>query len=612
VSNFTLTSKAVDRERPFHRINSPSFDVTLNKGRVSGIGVNCGCRTKKNYIQGEGPLSSQLAPDAVIVLPQYVPVEREGQRIPNWGSIPETEMEVEGLLSLSQHPSEDFPIGQWHFWYDWNFFVKPAGGFEYIRGMGTHEDLADLILGGSMECEWDCGAFGDYDFISPGGRTPTLDASAAFFGSDWAWPVGGEYIWLRGRWIYDCGHPDDLGRNRSELHPIKAVATARWEAVQFDENDSYVPAIQFMFFTCRKGGYMDMPTIVSTDYEFIIDLPDSAISTGKFPIGHTPDFPLNTLVVRRPQLLHKFDREPFITNARKPVAQPGQADPEIEILPPANPGEVPKQVKVRIPLTQLTKSGEEEISSYGVIVSLGWADPERQQAEKIKEVRIVFTEIELHGDLTRFFQGVFFDNKILSTIRFVFRVGVNGRWHALDAPDVNLNTTSLGLKHQGVTMYLAEDDDIRITCTGMEEDPSGEMLRRRLEDRVLINPRTGDPYNWLIDFDQRDDDYASRIADQMASKGIEDWWTHASRVSTLSQDLGKVIPGLPMSDGELPNPLKVKDLMRIAGGPGHVVRGRQTARTRLEEHKSKGVTTRETFDIDYFLHYMLEYHDLPK
>lgn len=605
MSGFTLTSKTVDRERPFHRINSPSFDVTLQKARASGIGVKCGCRTKANYIEGEG-LLSPLAPEAVIVLPQYVPVEREGQPSQNWGRIPETEMELEGQLTLSQHPSEDFPIGQWHFWYDWNFFIKPAEGFEYLRGMGTHEDLGDLILGGSMECEWDCGAFGDYDFINPGGRTPTLDASAPFFGRDWAWPVGGEYIWLAGRWIYDCGHPDKLGRNRSELHPIKAVATARWEAFKFDENESHVPAIQFMFFACRKGGYLDMPTIANTDYEFIVDLPDSSITPGgEFPIGHTPDFPLNTLVVRRPQLLQKIDYTPF-TTARTPVAQAGQADPEIEILPPDKPGEVSKQVKVRIPLTKL---GKADINSYGVLVSLGWNDPERQQAEKIKEVRVVFTEIELHGDLARFF-----DHKPVNTgsIHLVFRVGVNGRWHAVDEPDVKLNRTSVGLKHPGVTMYLAEDDDIRITCTGMEEDPSGEMLRRPLEERVLINPRTGNPYDWLIDFDQRDDDYTSRIAEQMISEALSDWWINAALVKTLSQDLGKVIPGLPMSDGELPNPLKVKDLMSLAGGPGKVIRARQTARTRLIERKSQGVTTRETFDIDYFLHYRLEYHDLPK
>ena len=390
MSNFTLTSKTVDRERPFHRINSPSFDVTLKKARASGIGVKCGCRTKANYIEGQGLISPALAPEAVIVLPQYVPVDREGQPSQNWGRIPEIERELEGQLTLSQHPSEDFPIGQWHFWYDWNFFIKPAEGFEYLRGMGTHEDLGDLILGGSMECEWDCGAFGDYDFINPGGRTPTLDASAPFFGRDWAWPVGGEYIWLAGRWIYDCGHPDKLGRNRSELHPIKAVATARWEAVKFDENESHVPAIQFMFFACRKGGYLDLPTIANTDYEFIIDLPDSSITpAGEFPIGHTPDFPLNTLVIRQPQLLQKIDYTPF-TTARTPVAQAGQADPEIEILPPDKPGEVPRQVKVRIPLTKL---GKADISSYGVIVSLGWNDPERQQAEKIKEVRVVFTEV---------------------------------------------------------------------------------------------------------------------------------------------------------------------------------------------------------------------------
>ncbi len=613
-STFTKTTKAVDRARPLHRINSPSFDEL--RPRAAGNGLGCGCRSASNYrlsprAADEGPgLIEQQAPRLMPVIPAWVPVEREGKPPgQTFESIPEVEREIEGRLALSQHPNEDFPLGQWHWWYDWNFFVVPANGFEYIRALGTHDDVGDGIRFETVECEWDCGAFGDYDFTSPGGRLPTLDASAPFFGRDWAWPVGGEYIWLAGRWIYDCGHPDRQGRARSELHPCKAVATARWEAVKFDENERHVPAIQFMFFACRNGGYWDFPNISGSDYEFIVDLPEAPEPAGEYPIGHTPGIALNTLVVR-PRLLVKLDYAPF-TSARGPTAGAGEADPEIELLPPENPRESPKQVKIRVPLTKL---GAGARNSYGVIVSLGWFDGERQQAETVKEVRINFLSITMAGDTRRFIDSFLRrlpgePGGIGGTLRFVFRVGVNGRWHAVDFPDTSVGTRQFPLR-VSETVHLAEEDDIRITCTGMEEDPSGEMLRRGLDGRT-VRGAGGIPFAWDADIDQRDDGRASSIALQMVHEGILDVVTSLSLVTTISNDLGKVIPGLPtLLQGDTPNPLKVKDLMRMAGGPSpRRLPGRLTARTRVGG--PPGTTAPIGTDIDFTLHYELEYRDLP-
>src|SRR5436853_4977587 len=156
-----------------------------------------------------------------------------------------------------------------------------------------------------MECERDIGRFA-------GGRSVVTNGNlfrraGSMFETDWAWPMTGQYIWLAGRWIYDCGHPQPVEKMHTELHPCKAVATARWEAVQFPENgELFVPAIQFMFFASRWGGYHDFPTIHDQDYEFIVDLPIPAVPAPvEYTIGHTPDFPLNTGVLRW-DLLKKF------------------------------------------------------------------------------------------------------------------------------------------------------------------------------------------------------------------------------------------------------------------------------------------------------------------
>ena len=99
--------------------------------------------------------------------------------------------------------------------------------------------------------------------------------------------MAGQYVWITGRWIYDCGHASSEKQTalmRSELHPCRSIATARWEAVKFDEHEQYVPAIQFMFFASRGGGYLDFKAIDSTDYEFIIDLPKYQASPIEYPM----------------------------------------------------------------------------------------------------------------------------------------------------------------------------------------------------------------------------------------------------------------------------------------------------------------------------------------
>jgi hypothetical protein len=143
MSVFTNTTKTVDRAKPFHRINSPSYDP--NRPRASGIGAGCGCRSAANYRAAGAlvPLRGERE-KALHGLPAWVPVEREGKPPgQDWASLPEVEREIEGILKFSRHASEDVPVGQWHLWYDWNFFVEPVEGYEYIRAHGTHDDFGD-------------------------------------------------------------------------------------------------------------------------------------------------------------------------------------------------------------------------------------------------------------------------------------------------------------------------------------------------------------------------------------------------------------------------------------------------------------------------------------
>ncbi len=530
---------------------------------------------------------------------------REGHNHDRWATIVEREKELEGLLVRSFQTWTDVPAFQWHKWYDWNFHVVPADGYKHVRGTGNVEGIqtgakTPVEQGKTVECEWDCGAFGAYDYDLPSGRRPPLNEPGPMFGDarDWAWPMAGQHVWLSGRWIYDCGHAHK-GFMKTELHPCKAVATARWEAVKFDEHGHYVPALQFMFFACRKGGYFDFPAINDRDYEFIVDLPQGSPEAAEFAVGRTADFPMNTLRVR-PRLLVKVDPGPF-TNAYGVRAEPGQATPQVELLPPRAEGEPPRQVKVRIPLTTLPSNN---VDSYGVVVSLGWHDPREEQRDNVKRVVATFLSIER------------FETHEAGEAEWQVKFGVNGRWRAKFQGELRSETRSIALG-KTVELYLALEDLICINCHGMEEEMVGDVMHESKSDRTLKDSHRR-AYTWFGDIDQPDSEHATGVAEAMFRKMV---WTFAEQ----NEPLGIIDAGYPSQDAtDAPNPLSLQGLMTLAGGPGRVVHCNQTAYfTRVTESNVRRepqpgeVHVEEAEDQlvyergrpDYVLHYTLQYFD---
>ena len=310
-SDWTNTAKPVDVDRPFHRVNSPVFSVM--RPRPDGKGYRCGCHSPDQYSIDVLEAIIDVVANFLLPLLGFLGValvntafRKAIRSCPNWVPVgrrdlspfgyqlfraeertqtdPENEMEVEGVLWRSFQTWTDVPPSQWHTWYDWNFHVVPARGYQFVRGAGNDPDPNAKIPTGTrlvgntdaVECEWDCGAFHS--------TTASLREPGPMFHQnfvlDWAWPLAGQYFWASGRWIYDCGHATNHeitganeGKMRTELHPCKAIATARFEAVQFQENGGkFTPAIQFMFFASTSGGYIDFEDLGTRDYEFIVDL----------------------------------------------------------------------------------------------------------------------------------------------------------------------------------------------------------------------------------------------------------------------------------------------------------------------------------------------------
>lgn len=505
---WTNTTKDWDYRRPFHRINSPSWDPS--RGQVSGRGYPRGCRAPS-----DGPDDSVYG----------LIIRRLVRTIPGWVTVEnEQEREVEGVLDRCFQTWTDVPLFQWHRYYDWNFHIAPADGYAYVRGVGNEPSGRSEVAGtqrrvtasNTMECEWDCGAFG---------RRP----GPMFDNSQWIWPMSGQFCWVAGRWIYDCGHAssdDKTGPNeglmRSEIHPCKAMASAQWEAVNFPENGSlYVPGIRFQFFASKQGGYKPFQALNSLDYEFIVDLPRVEGTYPTWAVGHTPDFPLNTAVLRSPHLLHHAD---FISSA---TGTAGSVQPVIEPVPPANPGFLPQQVKVKIPLTQLPASAD----YFGVIIKFGWFDPDRSLARRVKHCVVNFTHIH-KGDI---------DHDDWAE-EWLVKFGVNGRWFLRNYTGVS-NDTDLQLHAQPVDFYLADGDSIYVSAHGAELDLVDDVFQESDADRtVTLN---GAIIDWDTDIvpwnRQRIWDICYRIADMM-------FFTFNDQ----NDPLGIIDPGTGAADNPLP------------------------------------------------------------
>jgi hypothetical protein len=496
-------------------------------------------------------------------------------------------------LIRSHQRYDSLPLWQWHRWYDWRFFVIPSPLFNEIVGFGNaHRDddnaaLEKLRNDGhfklipyyregvpvnvtvpretGIECEWDIGAIGGAH--SPDGEKE-IDDPGPFFDAlqptrvphDWCWPMTGMFFWAIGRSSYDCSHataqngrrvkkkdrkpagsqfsePELLERgvHLNQLHPLKAIGTARWEAFQFKENPKPVPAIQFMFFAnnqlssagfsqhpntkddperrLHKSGF---PTLSDQDYQFIVDLPpfDFAQPKPEYPIGHTPEFALNTLVIR-PRLLFNAQFSSF-ENAGG-IVEDGDDRGKLEITRATNAtgpqpivqqiirkGQLTQQALVTIPLTKLSA----EFNSYGVIVSMGWLDPNAAQAKKVKKVTVRLVAIQPGADL----------HEDLSAAEWNLNIGVNGRWfqfrfeakknEKMDISKAILGTPEKPAPPVEVEMLLAVDDFVMISVHGMEEDPFDDLMRKPPEfkrgtkrppkeppkteiDEILKDPKAG-------------------------------------------------------------------------------------------------------------------------
>jgi hypothetical protein len=229
-----------------------------------------------------------------------------------------------------------------------------------------------------------------------------------------------------------------------------------------------------MFFASRLGGYHTYNELASDDYTFIVDLPKLDAAQAVWTIGHTTDFPLNTAVLRTRRLLAEFDYSPF----EAVLGSFPHVDPIVEPVPRPDAGPLapPEQVKVTIPLKSGVSSG---LSSFGVIVSLGWEDPDLSLARKVKRVTVTMKNIKVGDDSHDSFLNA------IGGGRWVVKYCVNGRWRMIIFPSVD--EEQILPMNIPIACHVSEEDPIRISIHGMEQDGVGNYLERNSEaERTLF------------------------------------------------------------------------------------------------------------------------------
>lgn len=358
---------------------------------VDADGVARGCRTP-NTLKISWGFGSR---DVGILLPSWTQATN-GPVTPSAG--PET---VTGVLTNSKISGTDFPLKPWHTSYDWNLFVRPDP--QYRRLLSTANVQDDH---GILECEWESSCL------------PT-----------WARPQQGQRIWMVGRWIYDCAHPLAHGY-KTEIHPPKALASFRSEAVTFPGNAGPTQANQAVVFIGRDGGYFKT-SINDQDYEFSFPMPPR-------PVGSQP----------RIMVTPKMGRW-FIFSRKLPV------NPKIDLSLWKHGG----IVKVKVPLKGLQPHPDD----YGMVISAGWSDPQRIETKQIHKVRVTVDKVFMDANLDP-----------IGRDEWSLHVGINGRWKILHNQRGDVSSVN-----HSVLLDLHPDHRIRISVCGYEADTVDDLMGRQ-------------------------------------------------------------------------------------------------------------------------------------
>jgi uncharacterized repeat protein (TIGR01451 family) len=311
----------------------------------------------------------------------WVPVNKGNLGFPKFVS-------ATGEVTKSRITYTDYP--DVHDSHDHNIDIFLDPGQESLLSEVNGDHNGDTIPD-SLEVEWEAGILPN-EFSG--------DGSAHFF-PKWAWPSEGDRVWSDGHWIFDCGHPEDVGGGphaKTEIHPARGVASMRQQMATLPGSGvTPVPVTATdLYIHGRSGVVTDvlecgqevvlgtgtcttpfgphdpvadhLGTPIDDNYSFNVCLPplpfDKAV-----PKYFVEDGPGNTLTVA-PDL-------DFVDSTGACAADLAKFGP--------------KQLQVVVPLDG---SGATPDDVYARKIKAGWVFP----AENLRHLKLTLNKMDLHTD----------------------------------------------------------------------------------------------------------------------------------------------------------------------------------------------------------------------
>ncbi len=176
---------------------------------------------------------------------------------------------IEGTVVEAHVSHEDVPFDHWSHDRVWHVRLDPR--LSYLNSI-SNDPLPDTPRSSknpadkTMEMEWEIGTAND-------GGTDRFPKEF--------WPSDGDRVWMMGRYIFDCGHPEE--GPRTELHPVTAVASTHFEPLQIPTaSPGSLPifAAKTSIYIHGDGGYYKTP-VGGRSYEFDVILPPKPSPTSK-------------------------------------------------------------------------------------------------------------------------------------------------------------------------------------------------------------------------------------------------------------------------------------------------------------------------------------------
>lgn len=283
---------------------------------------------------------------------------------------------VTGIVSESRITHTDFPAA--HDSHDINIYVEvdpnSVGLLSTVNKPNTEDTVRsqdEFLTPTTLELEWEIG-------LTPQNHGPGAQASIFPL---WAWPSIGDRVWADGHWIFDCGHgklveSDQRRYYRTELHPVRAIATLREQVTRTPFSSRPVPVTVADIYIHGRGGYA--VDILNCGLEIMIAEDPESCHTKTTPIAE--NYYIFVPAPPRPSddaTLRWWVRDGPGNNLANP--------PRIEDWGPSG-------ARVTVPLFG---SGAQPTDIYARRIVLAWDEAPQQP---VYQYRLTLDQMDLHED----------------------------------------------------------------------------------------------------------------------------------------------------------------------------------------------------------------------